>query len=164
MQRKSYFGKLGELKVKKAKNNAIIAVCGCMMQEPHIQEKIKTSYPFVDIVFGTHTLHKLPEDLYTAIQTNKKVKDILDIDGEIYEGIPIKRTDTKRALVTIMYGCNNFCSYCIVPYVRGRERSRAPEDILTEGHQSELQTYKGVMVSKEHSDKDIFKINLLNMI
>ena len=144
MQRKNYFGKLGELKVKKAKNNAIIAVCGCMMQEAHIQEKIKNSYPFVDIVFGTHTLHKLPEDLYTAIQTNKKVKDVLDIDGEIYEGIPIKRTDTKRALVTIMYGCNNFCSYCIVPYVRGRERSRAPEDILAEIQELAKEGYKEI--------------------
>jgi len=144
MQKKSCFGKLGELKVKKAKNNAIIAVCGCMMQEPHIQEKIKQSYPFVDIVFGTHTLHKLPEDLYTAIQTNKKIKDILDIDGKIYEGIPIKRTDNKRALVTIMYGCNNFCSYCIVPYVRGRERSRAPQDILDEIQELAKQGYKEI--------------------
>ncbi len=144
MQKKDYFGKLGELKVKKADNNAIIAVCGCMMQEPHMQEKIKTSYPFVDIVFGTHTLHKLPESLYTVIQTNKKVKDVLDIDGEIYEGIPIKRTDNKRALVTIMYGCNNFCSYCIVPYVRGRERSRAPEDILKEIEELAKQGYKEI--------------------
>ena len=126
------FGKLGELKKLKEKNNAIIAICGCMMQEKHIQEKLKKSYPFVDIVFGTHTLHKFPEDLYTKIIEKKKIKDILDIEGEIYEGLPIKRNDNYRASVMIMYGCNNFCSYCIVPYVRGRERSREPEDIINE--------------------------------
>lgn len=126
------FGKLGELKKLKEKNNAIIAICGCMMQEKHIQEKLKKSYPYVDIIFGTHTLHKFPEDLYTKIIEKKKIKDILDIDGEIYEGLPIKRNDNYRASVMIMYGCNNFCSYCIVPYVRGRERSREPEDIINE--------------------------------
>ena len=102
------------------------------MQEEHITEKIKKSYPFVDVVFGTHTLHKFPEDLYIAITKNKKVKDVIDIDGEIYEGLPVKRSSNKQASVIIMYGCNNFCSYCIVPYVRGRERSRKPEDILNE--------------------------------
>ena len=102
------------------------------MQEEHITEKIKKSYPFVDIVFGTHTLHKFPEDLYIAITKNKKVKDVIDIDGEIYEGLPVKRSSNKQASVIIMYGCNNFCSYCIVPYVRGRERSRKPKDILNE--------------------------------
>ena len=102
------------------------------MQEEHITEKIKKSYPFVDIVFGTHTLHKFPEDLYIAITKNKKVKDIIDIDGEIFEGLPVKRSSNRQASVIIMYGCNNFCSYCIVPYVRGRERSRKPEDILNE--------------------------------
>ena len=102
------------------------------MQEEHITEKIKKSYPFVDIVFGTHTLHKFPEDLYVTITKNKKVKDIIDIDGEIFEGLPVKRSSNRQASVIIMYGCNNFCSYCIVPYVRGRERSRKPEDILNE--------------------------------
>ena len=126
------FGKLGELKKIKENKNIIIAIGGCMMQEEHITEKIKKSYPFVDIVFGTHTLHKFPEDLYIAITKNKKVKDVIDIDGEIYEGLPVKRSSNKQASVIIMYGCNNFCSYCIVPYVRGRERSRKPEDILNE--------------------------------
>ena len=126
------FGKLGELKKIKENKNIIIAIGGCMMQEEHITEKIKKSYPFVDMVFGTHTLHKFPEDLYTAITKNKKVKDVIDIDGEIYEGLPVKRSSNKQASVIIMYGCNNFCSYCIVPYVRGRERSRKPEDILNE--------------------------------
>lgn len=126
------FGKLGELKKIKENKNIMIAIGGCMMQEEHITEKIKKSYPFVDVVFGTHTLHKFPEDLYTAITKNKKVKDVIDIDGEIYEGLPVKRSSNKQASVIIMYGCNNFCSYCIVPYVRGRERSRKPEDILNE--------------------------------
>ena len=138
------FGKLGELKRIKEQNNSIIAICGCMMQEAHIQEKIKKSYPFVDIVFGTHTLHKLPEDLYNKLTTKKKIRDILDVDGEIYEGLPIKREDNNKASVIIMYGCNNFCSYCIVPYVRGRERSRNPEDILKEINELAKQGYKEI--------------------
>ncbi len=138
------FGKLGELKKLKQKNNGIIAICGCMMQEKHIQEKLKQSYPYVDIIFGTHTLHKFPENLYTTLMKNKKVKDIIDIDGEIYEGLPIKRNSNQTASVTIMYGCNNFCSYCIVPYVRGRERSRLPEDILSEIKELAKEGYKEV--------------------
>mgnify|MGYP001119653893 CR=1 FL=1 len=126
------FGKLGEVKKIKEQKGTIIAICGCMMQEKHIVEKIKKSYPFVDILFGTHTMHKLPEDLYTVICNKNKIQDILDIDGEIIEGIPIKRNDNIKASVTIMNGCNNFCSYCIVPYVRGRERSRKAEDIIAE--------------------------------
>ena len=138
------FGKLGELKKIKQKNNGIIAICGCMMQEKHIQEKLKQSYTYVDIIFGTHTLHRFPEDLYNSIIENKKIKDILDIDGEIYEGLPIKRNSNQTASVTIMYGCNNFCSYCIVPYVRGRERSRKPEDILAEIKELANEGYKEI--------------------
>ena len=138
------FGKLGELKKIKENKDIIIAIGGCMMQEEHITDKIKKSYPFVDVIFGTHTLHKVPEDLYKVIINRKKVKDVLDIDGEIYEGLPVKRSDNKRASVTIMYGCNNFCSYCIVPYVRGRERSRKPEDILKEIKELAKQGYKEV--------------------
>jgi len=126
------FGKIGELKRIKEQKDIIIAIGGCMMQEEHITKKLKESYPYVDIIFGTHTLHKLPQDIYETISKKIKIKDIMDIDGEVYEGIPIKRKDNKRALVTIMYGCNNFCTYCIVPYVRGRERSRKPQDILNE--------------------------------
>ena len=138
------FGKLGELKKIKERNNGIIALCGCMMQEKHIQEKLKQSYPYVDIIFGTHTLHKFPEDVYKILIEKKKIKDVIDIEGEVYEGIPIKRNDYKKASVTIMYGCNNFCSYCIVPYVRGRERSRKAEDILQEIRDLAKQGYKEI--------------------
>ena len=138
------FGKLGELKKSKEENGTIIAIGGCMMQEKHIQDKIKKSYPYVDIIFGTHTLHKFPEDLYTALNENKKIKDILDIDGEVFEGIAIKRNDKLKASVTIMYGCNNFCTYCIVPYVRGRERSRKPEKIIEEIKELSKKGYKEI--------------------
>ena len=135
------FGKLGELKRIKQEKGTIIAICGCMTQQEHIVSKIHNSYPYVDIVFGTHTLHKLPEDLYNTLINNKKVKDVEDIDGKVYEGLPIKRESIKQASVTIMYGCNNFCSYCIVPYVRGRERSRLPKDILSEIEELAKQGY-----------------------
>lgn len=138
------FGKLGELKKIKENKDIIIAIGGCMMQEEHITNKIKKSYPFVDVIFGTHTLHKVPEDIYKTIIDRKKIKDVIDIDGEIYEGLPVKRSDNKKASVTIMYGCNNFCTYCIVPYVRGRERSRKPEDILKEIEDLAKEGYKEI--------------------
>jgi tRNA-2-methylthio-N6-dimethylallyladenosine synthase len=114
------------------------------MQEKHIQEKLRKSYPFFDLIFGTHTLHKFPEDLYKVILEEKRIEDILDIDGEVIEGLPIKRNDKIKASVTIMNGCNNFCTYCIVPYVRGRERSRDPEDIINEVKQLSEEGYKEV--------------------
>ena len=138
------FGKLGEVKKLKEEKGTIIALCGCMMQEDHIIEKLKKSYKYVDIIFGTHTLHKFPEDLYNLLTKENKVIDVIDIDGEVYEGLPIKRESSNKALVTIMYGCNNFCTYCIVPYVRGRERNRNPEDILKEIKQLAQEGYKEV--------------------
>ena len=138
------FGKLGELKRLKEQKGSIIAIGGCMMQEKHITDKIKESYPFVDILFGTHTLHKFPEDLYKVIEEKRKLEDILDIDGKIYEGLPIKRDSKIKASVTIMNGCNNFCSYCIVPYVRGRERSRQPRDIIEEVKELAKEGYKEI--------------------
>ena len=138
------FGKLGEAKKVKEAKGTIIAIGGCMMQEKHIVEKLKESYPFFDIVFGTHTLHQFPKDLYTKIIDNKRIEDILDIDGEIIEGLPIKRNDKIKASVTIMNGCNNFCAFCIVPYVRGRERSRNPEDIINEVKELAKQGYKEI--------------------
>ena len=125
-------GKLGEVKKLKEENGTIIAIGGCMMQEKHMQDKIKQSFPFVDILFGTHTLNNLEKDIKKVLEKKEKVRDILDIDGEIIENLPIDRNDKYRASVTIMNGCNNFCSYCIVPYVRGRERSREPKNIIDE--------------------------------
>jgi len=138
------FGKLGELKRLKEEKGIIIAIGGCMMQEKHITDKIKASYPFVDILFGTHTLHKFPENLYKTLKEKRKLEDIIDIEGKIYEGIPIKRVSNLKASVTIMNGCNNFCSYCIVPYVRGRERSRNPKDISTEVEELAQKGYKEI--------------------
>lgn len=138
------FGKLGELKKLKEQKGIIIAIGGCMMQEKHITDKIKESYPFVDILFGTHTLHKFPEDLYKVIDEKRKLEDIIDIDGKVYEGLPIKRDSKIKASVTIMNGCNNFCTYCIVPYVRGRERSRMPKDIIEEVRNLAKDGYKEI--------------------
>lgn len=138
------FGKIGEIKKIKESRNVILAIGGCMMQEEGMLEKIKKSYPFVNVIFGTHTMQNLPENIYKSIIENEKVKDVIDIDGEIYEDLPIKRNDKFKASVTIMYGCNNFCTYCIVPYVRGRERSRAPEKILEEVQDLANEGYKEV--------------------
>ena len=138
------FGKIGEMKKIKESREVILAIGGCMMQEKGMIEKIKKSYPFVNVIFGTHTMQNLPEDIFNAIDKNKKVKDVIDIDGEIYEGLPIKRTSKYKASVTIMYGCNNFCTYCIVPYVRGRERSREPERILAEVQELANEGYKEI--------------------
>ncbi len=119
------FGNVGALKKRKKDNpNLIIALCGCMMQQQYVADKIKESYKFVNLVFGTHVVHKLPEFIYKCLCTGTRVFDITDSEGNIVEGQPVKRDGTFKAWVPIMYGCNNFCSYCIVPYVRGRERSR----------------------------------------
>ncbi len=129
------FGRLGILKhIKESRPDLLIGICGCMVQQEHITEKIKKIHNHVDLIFGTHALYRLPELLYKAmIKNNKKsIVDIENCDGRIAEEIPILRDYSQKAWVSVMYGCNNFCSYCIVPYVRGRERSRNPEDIITE--------------------------------
>lgn len=127
------FGRLGILKhMKEHRRDLIIGLCGCMVQQEHITEKIKEKYSHVDLIFGTHALYKLPELLWGVLADNKKMVDIDDSDGYIAEGIPVKREDDTKAWVSVMYGCNNFCTYCIVPYVRGRERSRKSEDIINE--------------------------------
>ncbi len=127
------FGRLGILKhIKEQRRDLIIGLCGCMVQQDHITEKIKEKYSHVNLIFGTHALYKLPELLWGVLSENKKVVDIEDSDGYIAEGIPVKREDDTKAWVSVMYGCNNFCTYCIVPYVRGRERSRKSEDIINE--------------------------------
>ena len=127
------YGRLGYLsKLKKENSNMIIGLCGCMMQEEHVVEKIKKSYKFVDLIFGTHNIFKLAELLYERLSGQKSVIDIWQDTTEIVEDIPSERKYSFKSGVNIMYGCNNFCSYCIVPYVRGRERSRKPEDIINE--------------------------------
>lgn len=127
------FGNVGALKpIKKENPELIIALCGCMMQQKQVADKIKNSYPFVDIVFGTHVSHRLPEFIYRSLCLGKRVFETDDSDGNIVEGLPVKRDGTFKAWVPIMYGCNNFCSYCIVPYVRGRERSRDFDTVLSE--------------------------------
>lgn len=127
------YGRLGYMKNQKKKNPRMkIAMCGCMMQEPTAVEKIKKSYPFVDMIFGTHNVYKLAEILYTQVQSDRMVIDIWQEAKGVVEDLPSTRKYPFKAGVNIMYGCNNFCSYCIVPYVRGRERSREPEEILRE--------------------------------
>lgn len=139
------FGNVGALKKYKLKNpDVIVALCGCMMQQKHIAQKIKESYPFVDLVYGTHVVHKLPELLFNALTRRKRVFEIPDVDGVIAEGLPVKRDNDKKAWLPIMYGCNNFCSYCVVPYVRGRERSRQAEDVIKEFKSLVAEGYKEI--------------------
>lgn len=126
-------GNIGHLKPIKEENpNLIIAICGCMMQEPEMVEKIKKSYPYVDLVFGTHNYHSLPRFLYRALTQKARVFEVEEDNALIIEGLPVKRKKGVKAFVTIMQGCNNFCSYCIVPYTRGRERSREIQSIVDE--------------------------------
>lgn len=130
---KRFFGTLGQLKKMKENNPEFIAcVCGCMMQQQHIIDEVKKSYPWVDLIFGTHNIHRLPELLTNVINEKKKIVDVWENGGAIVEGLPAKRLYPFKGLVNIMYGCNNFCTYCIVPYTRGRERSRHPQDIINE--------------------------------
>ena len=127
------YGRLGHLNsVKKKKRDMVIGLCGCMMQEKHIVEKIKKSYSFVDLIFGTHNLYEFPELLLKTIREKKRIIEILDSTPYLPESLPVSRKYPFKSGVNIMYGCNNFCTYCIVPYVRGREISRRPEEILQE--------------------------------
>lgn len=127
------YGNLGELKkLKKDKPSLIISVCGCMMQQEGMAEAILKKYSFVDIIFGTHNFHKFPEYLHRVLQEGKSIIEVSNREEGIIEGMPVERANNIKAYVTIMYGCNNFCTYCIVPFVRGRERSRKPIDIENE--------------------------------
>lgn len=127
------YGRLGELKGRKRRNPSMrIALCGCMMQEPSVIEKIRTSYPFVDLIFGTHNIYKFAELMYASLETEGMLIDIWEDTDRIVENLPTERKYPFKSGINIMFGCNNFCSYCIVPYVRGRERSREPEDIIRE--------------------------------
>jgi len=139
------FGNVGALKSYKAEHpDTVIALCGCMMQQQHIADRIKQSFPFVDLVFGTHVVHRLPELLLRTLTRKKRVFELPDMDGVIAEGVPVVRDDQRRAWLPIMYGCNNFCSYCIVPYVRGRERSRDPQYVLREVRELVEAGYKDI--------------------
>lgn len=128
------YGNLHILKKYKEKNpNLVIAVCGCMMQQPHVIEEIRKKYTHVNLIFGTHNIYRLPEMLHSVVSENEQMLiDVWDIDGRIVEGLPSSRKYDVKAFVNIMYGCNNFCTYCIVPFTRGRERSRLAEDIIRE--------------------------------
>lgn len=139
------FGNVGALKnIKRRHPSLIIAVCGCMTEQEHVAERFRKSYPFVNIVFGTHVIHRLPEMLYAAVTDSKRVF-LRGGDGQdVLEGLPIRRDGRSRAWVTVMAGCDNFCSYCIVPYVRGREKSRHPDRIVEEFRQLIASGYKEI--------------------
>ena len=139
------FGNVGALKhIKKRRPDVLIAVCGCMVQQEHVAKKLRESYPFVGLVFGTHVIHRFPELLWDALNRKKQLSVTPNNDGVIAEGLPVHRDGTFKAWLPIMYGCNNFCTYCIVPYVRGRERSRDPEIILAEARELIAAGYKEI--------------------
>ncbi|KYO64456.1 tRNA (N6-isopentenyl adenosine(37)-C2)-methylthiotransferase MiaB [Thermovenabulum gondwanense] len=142
------YGRLGQLKpLKQNKPNMIIAITGCMIQQPHVVDFIKDKYPFVDIIFGIHNVSKLPQLIETVNYSNYTIVETIENETWLEEGLPYLREDNIKAWVTITYGCNNFCTYCIVPYVRGRERSRKPADIINE--------------VKSLAEKGVKEINLL---
>ena len=130
--------------LKAAKPDMLIGVCGCMVTQDHRKETIKHSYPYIDFVLGTSSLHRLPELIFTKLQKGKRLYCPEEKEYLVAEGLPIYRESTYRAWVSIMYGCNNFCTYCIVPYVRGRERSRRPEDIIAEVRELVESGYKDI--------------------
>ncbi len=141
------FGNLGALKPLKAKRKDLfIAVCGCMMQQPHIVEQIKDKYSHVDLVFGTHNLHALPRLLQQALDSEDILVEVWDNEKAIIENMPVIRKKSLKAFVNIMYGCNNFCTFCIVPHTRGRERSRLPKDIISEVKQLVADGVKEIML------------------
>ena len=132
--------------LKKEKPDLIIGVCGCMVQQPQMAERILKQYRFIDLAFGTHNLHRLPSLLLKLLTRKTRVVSVSDEETLIAEGLPVKRLNAHHAYITIMYGCDNFCSYCIVPYVRGRERSRAMADILREAEQLAESGVKEIML------------------
>ena len=138
-------GNVGALVHAKARNpRLLVAVCGCMVQQPHMAEKLKQSFRVVDLVFGPHELWRFPELYKRARDTKKRVFAVEDSDGVVAEGLPVRRTGSVKAWLSIMYGCNNFCTYCIVPYVRGRERSRRFDDVVAEARSLVEAGYKDI--------------------
>lgn len=166
------FGNLGALKKLKKKNpDLIIGICGCMMQQEGMADRILKEFPYVNIVFGTHNAYKFPEYLNRVRTEGVQIKEIFNKETDIVEGLPIDRESSVKAFVTIMYGCNNFCTYCIVPYVRGRERSRKPEDILKEIRELVAQGYKEITLLGQNVnsygkglEEDVDFAKLLRMI
>ena len=139
------FGMLGRLKHLKAqKKDLIVGLCGCMAQEASVVEEIIKKYPWVNFVFGTHNMYQLPNIIDRAIEENKQQIEVFSKEGDLVEGLPVIRTNNYKAYVNIIYGCNKFCTYCIVPYTRGRERSRAKEDILKEVDELIKEGYKEI--------------------
>lgn len=139
------FGNIGNLKqLKAAKPSMLIGVCGCMTEQSHVVEKLKKSYPYVSFVFGSHSAYLLPSLVQSCLDEGKRIFRVAPDDGCIAEGIPAVREEGAKAWLSIMYGCDNFCSYCVVPYVRGRERSRRPERILTEFQELVASGYKDI--------------------
>ena len=166
------FGNLGALKNLKKKNpDLIIGICGCMMQQEGMADRILKEFPYVNIIFGTHNAYKFPEYLNRVRTEGVQIKEIFNKETDIVEGLPIDRESSVKAFVTIMYGCNNFCTYCIVPYVRGRERSRKPEDILKEIRELVAQGYKEITLLGQNVnsygkglEEDVDFAKLLRMI
>ncbi len=139
------YGNIGATKhYKRRKPNTIVAICGCMVQQESVKNRIRSSYPYVDILFGTHVQHRLPEFLYKRLSGSNRIFEIDDKETSIVEDMPIKRDGDLKGWLPIMYGCNNFCTYCIVPYVRGRERSRQPEQIIAEAKQMVADGFKEI--------------------
>ena len=139
------WGNVGATKnYKRKRENLIVAVCGCMAQQDRVKERLKQSYPYVDIVFGTHVIHRLPEFLYKRLSGGARVFETSMDFPDIVEGLPVDRDRGIKGWLPIMYGCNNFCTYCIVPYVRGRERSRDPQAVLAEARQMVEAGYKDI--------------------
>lgn len=139
------FGNVGALKALKRRHpQTLIALCGCMMEQEHIANRIYKSFPFVSLVFGTHSLHHFPELVYNVLVNGKRVFERGNDDNKLYEGLPVKRDGTFKGWLPIMYGCNNFCTYCIVPYVRGRERSREKDIIVSEAKEMIANGYKDI--------------------
>ena len=141
------FGNIGRTKqMKKDSERLLVAVCGCMAQQQIVCEKIKKSYPYVDMVFGTHHLQKLPEYVYKRLTGSGRIFDISDDFNEVVEGLPIHRDGKIKGWLPIMHGCDNFCTYCIVPYVRGREKSRTPEAVIAEAKEMVAAGFKEIML------------------
>lgn len=141
------FGNIGMLKKYKETNEGLlIAVCGCMVQQEHVKARLKRSFKYVDIVFGTHAIHTFPQHVYEALTGDERVFAVPESDGVIFEGVPSKHTNDLKAFLPISYGCNNFCTYCVVPLVKGRERSRRYEDIVADAKELVAKGYKEIML------------------